>query len=93
MLGWSGVLAQQERYRELLREAERNHLAVHELALQERSSRWHRRAIAWLGRTLVAWGWRLQDRREAGLEMAGLPGTVACHPVSSDGCQQRGDSW
>lgn len=93
MQGWSGVLAQQERYEDLLREAERNRLARHELVLKERSSRRHCRAIAWLGRALVAWGWRLQERYGTGLEMVGVPGTVVTRTVISDSCQQGGDCW
>ena len=93
MSGWSDVLAQQERYRDLLRKADRNRLAIHELALQERNSRWHYRTMAWLGRALVTWGARLQERYAARLEMQGLPGNVVSRTVRSDGCHQAGDSW
>lgn len=61
MLGWLDVVAQQERYKDLLREAQSGRLVLHELALAERRDRFHRRVISWLGRGLVAWGWRLQE--------------------------------
>ena len=62
MLGWRGILAHQERYKDRLREAERDRLVLHELALRRKRDRFHRRAMTWLGRGLVAWGWRLQER-------------------------------
>ncbi len=61
MLRWFDVVGQQERYKELLREAQRSRLVLHELALSERRDRFHRRVISWLGRGLVTWGWRLQE--------------------------------
>ena len=54
MLGWPGVLAQQERYKDLRQEAERNRLAIHELALHKRKDRWNRGAMIWLRLALVA---------------------------------------
>jgi hypothetical protein len=62
MLGWRYVLAHQERYKDRLREAERNGVVLRELALRQKRGRSYRRAMAWLGRGLVAWGWRLQER-------------------------------
>ena len=69
MLDWPGVLAQQERYKDLRREAERNCLAIHELALHRRKDRWHRGAMTWLGLALVAAvgvapGWTNNERKE-----------------------------
>jgi hypothetical protein len=62
MLGWQDILAYQERYKDRLREAERDRLVLHELALRHKSDSFHRRAMTWLGRGLVAWGWHLQER-------------------------------
>lgn len=61
-MDWTRVLAQRERYRDLLREAEQHRLV--RLAREERAPRNHlyRRTLAWVGRCLMAWGWRLQQR-------------------------------
>ena len=58
-------LIHQERYKDLLREAERYRLVRQALAGRERRDRFHCRALTWLGRRLVAWGWRLQERYSA----------------------------
>ncbi|TKJ30016.1 MAG: hypothetical protein CEE40_06305 [Chloroflexi bacterium B3_Chlor] len=92
MLGWRDIVAQQERYKDLLREAERHRLVLHELALHERKNRFGCRAMAWLGRALVAWGWRLQERYAARLEVPAFPGGVTPPSVMRDGCDQAGNS-
>ena len=62
MFGWNLVIAQQERHKDLLREAERYRLVRQVLAERGRGDRAWYRALAWLGRRLVAWGQRLQER-------------------------------
>jgi hypothetical protein len=59
MLNWQDVLARQERHQDLLREAEQERLVRQMVAGRDR---FYSRALAWLGRQLVAWGWRLQQR-------------------------------
>jgi len=54
-----------EHYKDLLREAERNRLVRQALAGRESRDRFHCRALTWLGRRLVAWGCRLQERYSA----------------------------
>jgi hypothetical protein len=51
----------QDRFKEALRDAGRDRLVLHDLALQAKRDRTHRRVMAWLGRGLIAWGWRLQE--------------------------------
>lgn len=68
---WSEVAARQERHRDAVREAERDRLALHELALRERGEsgqRFHCRVMTWLGRGLIAWGWRLQEHLSGRVE-------------------------
>ena len=55
-------LVYREHYKDLLREAEKARLVRQMQAGQERRERFHRRALIWLGRRLVVWGWRLQER-------------------------------
>jgi hypothetical protein len=62
MLSWSDILAQQERYRDLRREADRYRLVRLALEASPRRRHFHCRAMGWLGRLLVGWGWRLQER-------------------------------
>jgi steroid 5-alpha reductase family enzyme len=52
----------QERYKDLLREAERYRLVQQALAGRERHPPFYYRALTWLGGRLVAWGWHLQER-------------------------------
>jgi hypothetical protein len=64
MQSWNEVRARQERHSDALRLAERDRLVLHELALAERTGsgqQFHRRAMTWLGRGLVAWGWRMLE--------------------------------
>jgi hypothetical protein len=70
---WNEVRAHQERHTDALRLAAKDRLVLHELILRERAQkrdRFHCRAMASLGRALVAWGWRLQRHfgATAGLE-------------------------
>ncbi len=51
-----------ERYKEFLREAERERLIQQVLAGREKRDRFYRPALAWLGRHLVDWGKSLQQR-------------------------------
>jgi len=62
MFTWSDVLVQQERRKDLLREAEEYRLARLVLAGRERRPRLYYRALTWLGRRLIAWGYRLLER-------------------------------
>jgi hypothetical protein len=62
MFSWNDVLAQQERYVDLRREAERERLVQHALTGSEKRTRSYRQVLAWLGQRLVTWGWRLQAR-------------------------------
>jgi len=55
-------LIHQERYKDLLREAERARLVRQMQAGQERRNHFYHRALTWLGSRLVVWGWRLQER-------------------------------
>lgn len=54
------VLAYRERYKDLVREAEKARLEWQIRAERERQSRTSGRLLAWLGRRLIVWGWRLQ---------------------------------
>lgn len=60
---WSHVLAHQERYEDLLAEAERERLARELEAVTENRSPVHDRLLAWLGHRLVTVGWRLQAQQ------------------------------
>ena len=64
-LSYTDFLAYQEHYKDLQREAEGYRLVRQALAGRERRDRFHCRALTWLGRRLVAWGWRLQERYSA----------------------------
>ena len=64
MVSWEDVLAQRERYQDLLREAEKHRLVRQALAGRQR--RHHLcQVMNWLGRRMVAWGQRLQKQYEA----------------------------
>jgi hypothetical protein len=60
-----GFLVHQERYKDRLHEAERYRLVQQVLTGRERRDRFHCRALTWLGRRLVTWGWHLQERYSA----------------------------
>ncbi len=51
-----------ERYKEFLREAEKERLIQQVLAGREKRDAFYRVALAWLGRRLVEWGESLQRR-------------------------------
>lgn len=55
-------LVHRERYKNLLREAERARLVRQMQVGQEKRNRFYHRALIWLGRRLVGWGWSLQER-------------------------------
>jgi hypothetical protein len=80
MFGWYLVIAQRERHKELLREAERYRLVHQALAERGRRDRAWVRALAWLGRRLVAWGYRLQERYGAAAA-AVHPAACQCQPT------------
>ncbi len=65
MVGWGQILAYQERYRDLLREAERERSA--RVATCGRRLQFHsgRRMLAWLGRLLITWGRSLQGELQS----------------------------
>jgi hypothetical protein len=72
MQSWNEVRAQQERHKDAVRLAERDRLVLHELALREKgdsSERIDRRAMAWLGRGLISWGWRMLEYLGPGVEV------------------------
>nr|MBC7244732.1 hypothetical protein [Chloroflexota bacterium] len=62
MLSWKDVLVQQERYKDALREAEKERLVRQALVRLAMDRHFHWRALTWLGSQLVAWGYRLQQR-------------------------------
>lgn len=62
VVNWKDVLVQRERYQDLLREAERHRLVRRALAGRQRPHRFFCQAMSWLGRRMVAWGQRLQER-------------------------------
>lgn len=61
-LRYGDYLVARERYEDLLREAERERLVRQPLAGREKRHPFYSGALTWLGRRLVAWGWRLQHR-------------------------------
>lgn len=58
MLSWKDVWVQQERYKDALREAEKQQA----LARSAIGRRFYCRALTWLGNQLVFWGYRLRER-------------------------------
>lgn len=78
MLSVKDILAQQELYKDLLREAERERLCRQVAGRKEEGTRFYCRMLIWLGRRLVAWGWRLQERYGAVTE---TPTTLVAHRV------------
>jgi hypothetical protein len=65
-VNWHDGVAGGERYKDLLREAERDRLVREKLAGRGGNAGFYCRALIWLGSRLVAWGWRLQERYGAG---------------------------
>jgi hypothetical protein len=68
MLNWLDFLAQQERYKDLLREAEGYRLIRKALADRPRRTYLHCQALVWLGRWLVVLGYDLLERYGAAAE-------------------------
>ena len=62
MFNWYDVLVHQERCKDMMREAGQYRFMRQVLAGLTRRERFHCRALRWLGRRLVAWGVRLQER-------------------------------
>ena len=65
MFTWNHILAQQARYEDLRREAERRRLVLQALAARPRQQRFWYRVMNRLGRRMVRWGQRLQQRYSA----------------------------
>jgi hypothetical protein len=78
MFGWSHIMAQQARYADLQREAEKARFVRQALAGHGERGRLTRQALAWLGQRLVAWGCRLQERYSPA---AGVVHPSACQPT------------
>jgi hypothetical protein len=62
MIDWLTLAVAQERYKDLLREAERERFVRQALAEQEKPEPFYCQALIWLGRRLVASGQHLQER-------------------------------
>lgn len=62
MLNWLNLSVQQERYKDLLCEAEQYRLIRKALADHPRRACLHYRALAWLWRWLLVWGCDLLER-------------------------------
>jgi len=75
-------LIYQERYKDLLREAERYRLVQQALAGRERRHPFYYRALTWLGCQLVAWGWHLQERYGAATATPALRAAYKSHPLN-----------
>lgn len=78
MFRWSDILAQQERYADLRREAETERLVGYVLEGRDGRPLVIRQALNWLGQRLVAWGYRMQER--CGAAAAGVHPS-ACQPI------------
>jgi len=62
MCNWLDIVAQRERYDDLVREVEHDRLVRQLLARHETGERFYHRRLAWLGRVLIAMGRHLQER-------------------------------
>jgi hypothetical protein len=62
MIGLVNVLAEEERRKDMMREAEKQRLIRAVKAAQPRPTRFYDRLLASLGRLLTGWGVRLQAR-------------------------------
>ena len=83
MLSWREVLAHHERYKDRLREAEKEQLFRQMLSGRERRHRWHHRVATWLGSRLVTWGHHLKERYGAAVTIGD---SRARKPLSMPGC-------
>jgi hypothetical protein len=70
--GYVAWLVCRERNKDLLREAERYRLVRQTLPVRRRHGRFYCRALIWLGRRLVDWGWRLQERYDVVVDVSVL---------------------
>ncbi|MBC7262237.1 MAG: hypothetical protein H5T63_09500 [Chloroflexi bacterium] len=62
MLSWKDVLVQQERYKDALREAEKERLVRQALARSVIGRRFYSQALAWLSNPLFFWRYHLRER-------------------------------
>lgn len=78
MLNWNDVMLQQERNKDLLREANNYRFAREAMGPREGRNRFHGRALIWLGCRLVAWGSLLQARFGVPVETSALRSANHC---------------
>ena len=81
LYGWTEVMVHEARRADLLREAAHERMVRQALAGREEQDRLTRRALAWLGERMVAWGGRLQAQYGAATTAAAC-GT--CRPVPAN---------
>lgn len=62
MLRYQDILFQQERYKDLRRQAEKERLLRQVLTRSKHHSRLHHRLLIWLASRLIAWGQGLEER-------------------------------
>jgi hypothetical protein len=62
MMDQRALECQRQHLKDLLQQAEQEHLVREALAGHPAGPRLHDRALAWLGRCLIAWGKRLEAR-------------------------------
>ncbi len=62
MIGENDAFYAEERRKDMLREAEHDRLVRLARPARPRRARFYGRALAWMGRQLIAWGRRLQER-------------------------------
>jgi len=62
MATWNDERYQHERYNDMLRAAEQQRRVRAELAARPRPTAVYHPLLAWLGKQLIAWGWRLRAR-------------------------------
>ena len=77
-LGWRDLLVHQERYKDMLREAESRRLIRQARAEMPQRPPMRYRALGWLGRQLVNWGCRLEERYRAAAEPSPQPSVANC---------------
>jgi hypothetical protein len=72
MLDWTDVLANQERFKDMEREAQRYRFIQQALVGRKKHSRLYRRILTWLGQRLIIWGGYLEERYGAAAAMPAL---------------------
>lgn len=82
MINWIDVLANQERYEDMRREAQRERLVRQARPAPQKRGPVHGPARIWLGRRLVTWGSRLQESYGAASRDP-RPSGCQSHPTSS----------